>query len=276
MSERNVRPLDKIADDIARLERKSIFDIGDLLLEARAQCERGEWIVFLEQLGWSWDSAHRYAAVAELAAKFRNLRNLKLPATILYDLAYREKDVDLPSIVDELAKHASKRPMTIVDAKRVIRVGIGRYRFGDYPDATLAQLAGEELDHVPWSEKAINALKERKPETDESASAIINEVRDEYIQQLKARVVEDDAEVDAILDGAPPDLPPPPTPSEPQRLEASTAWAEAPLFAHAVTDLRELRAKPIARFVGMFSPAELGEVADFLMAVASATKAEAA
>jgi hypothetical protein len=41
---KNVRPLDAIAEDINKLERKNIFDIGDLLLEARAQCEPGQWL----------------------------------------------------------------------------------------------------------------------------------------------------------------------------------------------------------------------------------------
>ena len=48
------------------------------------------------------------------------------------------------------------------------------------------------------------------------------------------------------------------------------------MFAHAVTDLLDLRAKPVERFVGKFLSAELREVADFLVAVAEGTTAEAA
>ena len=44
------RSLDIIADDINKLERSSIFDIGDLLIEAKAQCEHGKWAK------WIWDN----------------------------------------------------------------------------------------------------------------------------------------------------------------------------------------------------------------------------
>jgi hypothetical protein len=77
------------------------------------------------------------------------------------------------------------------------------------------------------------------------------------------RKAEAEQEAEALLDGAPPGLPPPTTPPEPQKLGADTSWAEAEPFASAVTELLELRTKPAARFVGMFSPAELLEVADF-------------
>jgi hypothetical protein len=36
-----------------------------------------------------------------------------------------------------------------------------------------------------------------------------------------------------------------------------------------------LRTKPVARFVGVFSPTELREVGDFLIAVAAADQAKA-
>jgi hypothetical protein len=63
---------------------------------------------------------------------------------------------------------------------------------------------------------------------------------------------------------------PPTAPAEPQELEEEAAWQASGVFAEAVTDLRELcklRAKP-AWFFGMFSPAELREVTDFLQAIA--------
>ena len=41
---KNVRDLDTIADDIRKLERANIFDVGDLLIEAKAQCAHGQWL----------------------------------------------------------------------------------------------------------------------------------------------------------------------------------------------------------------------------------------
>ena len=67
----------------------------------------------------------------------------------------------------------------------------------------------------------------------------------------------------------PPDLPPPITPPEPQKFGAKTDWEGTGSFADAVTTLLELRTKPVARFAGRFSPSELREVADFLLAIAS-------
>jgi Protein of unknown function (DUF3102) len=45
---KNVRPLDEIADNLHKLERKNIIDIGDLLIEAKAQCEYGQWLDWLK------------------------------------------------------------------------------------------------------------------------------------------------------------------------------------------------------------------------------------
>jgi len=125
------------------------------------------------------------------------------------------------------------------------------------------------------------------PKTDEDAESIVDEVEwaamdakdqeyQEWLRRQQAVQKRIKAEAGSILDGAPPNLPPPTTPPEPQKLGADTDWAETKSFVDAVKELLELRAKPVARFVGMFSPAELREVGDFLMAVAAADKEEAA
>jgi hypothetical protein len=272
MKRKNVRPLDTIAVDIHQLERGNIIDLGDLLLEAKCQCEHGDWLTWLTcEFDWSVDTAERYMGVAALNAKFRRLRNLKIAATTLYALIYQEPD-DLPAIIGELAKHASETRLGPRDAKRVIKIGIGRRRYGDHPDATLVQLAELNGWSQAWHEKAVAALLEREPDTDESARLLVEEV----VAEQKAEAVEtkdDDAEqeeVESILDGAPPDLPPPIAPPEPQKFGADTEWEGRESFAHAVTTLLDLRTKPVGRFVGRFSPSELREVADFLLAIASA------
>jgi Protein of unknown function (DUF3102) len=280
MKQKNVRPLDTIADSIHKLERGNIIDIGDLLLEAKAQCEHGDWLDWLdaEFKWWSEGAAERYMRVAKLSAKFCNLRNLRLGRTTLYKLAEHECEEDLPAIIKELVKHATKTSLKPRDAERVIKIGIARNRFGDHPDATLVQLV--ELDNdEPWYEKAVAALQQHQPKTDESACSIVDEFMEaEHKAHMAAQKAEDaerEARLAALLD-APPSLPPPTTPPEPQKLHADTAWEGTELFAHAVADLRELRTKPVARFAGRFSPDVLREVADFLMAVAAADKKEAA
>jgi hypothetical protein len=295
MSKRkNTRTLSEIADAVHLLEQGNIIDIGDLLLEAKDQeCEHGEWLEWLAdaEFDFSVDTAERYMKAAKLAAKYATLRNLKLGKTTLYALADHEREEDLPAIIKELAKHATKTSLKPSAAERVIRIGIGRGRFGNHPDATLAALAELELDEYgdkSCDKKAKAALLKREPTTDENAYSIIDEIQQEYAEaarKAEEAKVEDKAEQEAalkaneaasILDGAPPDLPPTTTPPEPQKLHADTDWAEIEPFTEAMTTLRELHAKPIARFVGSrFSPAELREVADFLMAVAAADRAEA-
>jgi hypothetical protein len=300
---KNMRSLDTLADNIHKLERGNIFDIGDLLIEARAQCEYGHWGEWLSnEFDWSPDTAARYMKVAEMSGRFRTVRNLKLAANTLYALADECRDDDddceddnLPVIIQELAKHATKKRLTHKEAERVIKVGIGRRRHGDHPDATLFKLA--ELDDYSdesWPPQAVAELLKREPETDENADLIVNDIEQKYLDESKAKsdaewaalfdnlerdkAKDDEAnqEAESILDGAPPILPPPITPPEPQKLESYTPWAGAAQFDVAVRRLLELRTKPVARFVGVFSPDELHEVSDFLVAVAVAEQADKA
>jgi hypothetical protein len=268
------RSLSVIAESIHSMENGNVVDIGDLLIEAKAQCEHGLWLDWLSsEFEWSADTAERYMNVAELCAKFRTLRNLKLSLTTLYKLT-RQFDEDLPSIIDELAKHATKTRLSPADAKRVIKIGVGRRRFGDLPDATLLQLVSiDQYGFTTWHEQAVAELKENRPTTDESAASIVDTVRN-GAQTLKQEVAEQEA--DAILDGPSPQLAPPTSSPEPQKLGATTSWPETDLFAGAVTDLLELRAKPIQRFNGVFSSAELREVSAFLLSVAAIDERKAA
>jgi hypothetical protein len=270
MTKRNTtRSLAVIAEDLNKLDRKTVFDSGDLLLEAKAQCEPGGWLDWLEtEVEYSEDTAEKHMKVSKLASgRFRNLRNLRLGKTTLYALAYHKPEDDLPAIIKELTKRATSARLRADDAERVINIVIGRRRFGDHPDATLVRLVrldGRHLSH--WYEKACTALQEQEPESDEDADAIVEKVRDEYY----ADPDDVDAEAHAILDGPPPELPPPTAPSEPQKFDGGTEWAETKPFVDVVKELQRLRTKPTARFVGMFTPAELHDVADFLLDVASA------
>jgi hypothetical protein len=270
---KNVRPLDAIAEDINKLERKNIFDIGDLLLEARAQCEPGQWLDWLDaEFDQSVDTAERYIKVAELTARLRKLRNLRLSKTTLYQLADHGDEEDLPSIIAELAKHATRKRLKPNDAERVIKIGISRRRFGDHPDATLVALVmADAFCYRSCYEKLIAALLELRPDTDEAANSIVEETWRADLE-MHEEADDDGDEADSILDGAPPVLPPPATPPRPQKLTADTDWVETDVFTDAVSTLRTLRAKPAARFIGKFPPDDLDELASFLSAVAAADR----
>jgi hypothetical protein len=278
---RKNRSLDTIADDIHKLARCNIFDIGDLLIEAKEKCEHGNWLHWLwTEFEYAASTAERYMNAARLSTKFPTVRNLMLAANTIYALADEYEADDLPAIIEELAKHATQKRLTHKDAERVIKVGIGRHRHGDHTDATLIQLTEiDEFNDQPWYQQAVDELRRHDPETDEIADSIVGKVQQDYFETIRnvevEEVDEDEQEADAVLDGPPPDLPPPIAPPEPQKLDADSDWAETKPFVDAVKGLIWLRAKPIGRFVGMFSPAELREVADFLMDVAAADKNEA-
>src|SRR5262249_38652297 len=140
----------------------------------------------------------------------RKIRNLKIGATTLYRLHNHADEEDMPAIIAELAKHATKSQLAPRDAERVIQIGIGRRRFGDYPDVTLEQLSTLS-DDSPWQAELIAALKEQRPTTDEAVEAIVDRVQEEY------REPESDETKD-ILDGPPPLLPSQ-SPPENQRLQ---------------------------------------------------------
>jgi hypothetical protein len=235
-----------------------------------------------DEFDGSVDKAERYMRVAERIGRFRKLRNLKISVTTLYQLA-DEDERYLPAIIDELVKHTTNSRLKSGDAERVMNIAIGRCRIGDgdYPDATLA-LLGKLDEHSGRYEKLLVALQEHRPDTDEAANSIVKEViAGEFANHREAANVEGEEEVndeaeetESILDGAPPVLPPPTTPSEPQKLGAHTEWAGTVLFEDAVNNLLSLRAKPVGRFVGIIPPADLNEVARFLLAVAAADKKE--
>jgi hypothetical protein len=146
---------------------------------------------------------------------------------------------------------------------------------------TLLQLVSiDPYGFTTWHEQAVAELKENRPTTDETAASIVNNVRngaqtvEQEAQQLADLLAEQEA--DAILDGPSPQLAPPTNPPEPQRLNATTAWPETDLFASAVKDLLDLRAKPVQRFNGVFSSVELREVSAFLLSVAAVDERRAA
>jgi hypothetical protein len=222
---------------------------------------------------------------AELSSKFRNLRNLKLAKTTLYELADHEPESDLPAIIAELAKHATKKRLPPRDAERIIKIGIGRGRFGDYPDATLARLA-ELNDRFTWCKKAVAALQKKRPKTDEEAKSITDTIMEDHLkaeretlqagQAARQRELEhEEEEAEAILDGPPPAVPSPATAPEGLKFGSTTSWAERDPFTRALEELHRLRGKPVERFVGAVSSAEMREVIDFLTAVLTAEEAEA-
>ena len=290
MTKRKNRSLEIIADDIHGLARTNIFDIGELLIEAKDQCEHGQWLEWLDnEFDYAASTAERYMNAARLRVKFPTVRNLKLAASTVYKLADCADADYLPSVIRELAKHAADKRLTHPDADRVIKIGIGRHRHGDHPDATLAKLVKlDEFNEESWHPQAVADLLERDPETDEIAESIVDKIEQAHEDTERAqweaeqarreakweaeRNAEDEAE--STLDGPMPELPPATTPPEPQKFDSATQWAGADEFSDAVETLSELSTKPAKRFVGKVDTDTLRGVIDFLMAVMGAEAEE--
>jgi hypothetical protein len=172
----DVRSLDEIAADLRRVESNSLFERGDLLLEAK-KAHPNEFLDWLyDEFEYSEDTAERYMRVARLDSAI--LRNLHLGRTTLYDLC-DEDDEALPVIIAELAKHATKAHLKPAKARDIILIGRSRFFHGNHPDATLWALAGLDAEGYTHSIRAaaVAALKAQNPETDEAADNIIADVR---------------------------------------------------------------------------------------------------
>jgi hypothetical protein len=253
MKKKNIKSLDAIAVEINQLTRRNIIDIGELLLEAKDQCEHGDWLEWLDsEFDWSPTTADRYMKAATLSSKFPNLKNLNIAATTIYALADREDDdQDLSAIIDKLATHATAKRLRACDAERIIEE-IEQQRLDAEREAEAApQDDGNHGNNADGADDGDNADDGGSDDNDGNS---------------------DTNEAISILDGAPPDLPLPITPPEPQRFGADieAEWAEAEPFSEAITTLLDLHTKPVARFAGVIAPEELRAVIDFPTGVMTA------
>src|SRR5437899_2743662 len=114
------RSLAAIALDIQKVECTSIFQIGKLLLEAKDQCEHGEWLDWLSrEFAWSPRAAHYYIKAAELVSKFATVANLKVPVTTIYALSDLD-DADVPKAITRLSAASKKGRVTAAQGCEIV------------------------------------------------------------------------------------------------------------------------------------------------------------
>lgn len=189
------RSLSEIAREIHRLDRHSIFTVGELLLEAKEKCEHGEWLEWLsDEFGMSEDSAERRMAAAKLVDKFRILRNLNLGKTVIYELTSYLDEPDLArSMVEalEAALATSGGRIAATHALSLIEsVKLRREHGEDLPAATLHAIdsIGWQVAVAAWPKSSIptivDALKTEKPETKEDAQRIVDTAHYERVNGL--------------------------------------------------------------------------------------------
>jgi hypothetical protein len=281
--ERAIKPrsLDSIADDINKLGRSNIFAIGGLLTEAKLQCGHGQWAKWIwDNFEYSESTAQNYMKASRLAAKFPTVRDLKIGARTIYSLA-SEDEKHLPAIIAELAKHATRTRLRPEKAEEVMN--IGRVR-AQYPDDNLSDPAASQIgllcNGYPAAEKIIAAIREQKPQTGQEVAKVVQEIS-KKMKDDRQNMKAERGEKEAVLDGPPPELPPPITPPEPQTL--SVDEDDLPLGAMAFQNvmmqlriLRDvLRDKPLARFTDICTPKQLQEEIDYLSTILAMLKQEA-
>jgi hypothetical protein len=180
------RSLDAIGADLRKL--RNIFDSGELLVEASEACEHGEWLPWLETyFDASVDTARRHMAAYRLSLKYRTVRDLKVPPTIIYRLADEFVDnSDLPVVIKALVKESGtvEKPLSVVVANQVIDLTGLRIKFGNHPKATLFAL-DENIPHdVEWAAGASEELKKAQPDSEEAADKIVLAYRRKHLEEL--------------------------------------------------------------------------------------------
>jgi Protein of unknown function (DUF3102) len=85
---RALADIEKDLGVLVKAQRRNIFTMGALLIEAKARVLHGEWLPWLQQhFGRSVSTAENYMNAARLIAKFPTVGNLKLSNSALYWLA---------------------------------------------------------------------------------------------------------------------------------------------------------------------------------------------
>jgi len=217
------RSLEVIGAELRKL--RNVFYSGELLTEAKDACEHGEFLPWLDTYyDASPDTAENQMAAYRLSLKFRNLRNLQVPTTIIYQLTGFEDDPDLPAIIEALVKATTtEKPLSVSDCNYVIDTTVARIKWGnDLPAATLDALEYIDKD-APWSAGAIEQLKRERPATDGAADKIVRAHQEKHAQTLSDDSPEEDEPVEEQ------DTAPPPKPAKPLLETKETSPCPCPL-----------------------------------------------
>jgi hypothetical protein len=241
------RELSTIANEIhVELKRDTagIIKIGALLAEARKQVKHGKWLPRIEEnFSMSEATAQRYLQVQKFP-KSRSVRDFEvaenLSATALHDLAGAgpEDVLYTPKAIQAIFDEAA-------EGKR-----IGRDR------------AWRIADEIQSEDEAA-----ARADIEDDAEAEAD------IEAEEAEAAAEQAEAEAILDGSPPDVPPPSP--EPPTLPRDQFLLSS--FAQGVKLLGNAMTNPASKFAtGDVSAAHLESIADFLRQVAASINKAAA
>jgi hypothetical protein len=148
------RALDVIADELhtaLKRETADILAIGNLLVEAKAKVEHGQWLPWLRQEFLMTDrSAQNYMKAAEFAAKNEIVADLRLSPSALYLLSgdsYWVDECDRREATDVIVKVASKERVGSDLAKEIIDKTRAKRKARDYAIAEAMADDKEQAKH---------------------------------------------------------------------------------------------------------------------------------
>lgn len=186
MPGKNNRPLEDITADIYKCERQNIFDIGNLLREAKAQLPHGRWLPYLQSIGWGKRSAQLHMAVAELANKYASVAHLNAAPTALYQLVWLDENhPDAMPLAIERLKKSIERKDSAAEQREDVLLSIGAKNAEDagYKDITELALKAssaainQNCFGIPERMKAMQvqsaAIIKANPKTDEELKAVL-------------------------------------------------------------------------------------------------------
>jgi hypothetical protein len=274
----SLRPLVAIENDLQsalRNDTTNILHIGGLLVEAKEQIKRGEWLPWLKAQGSFTDrTAAHYMRAAEYAGKFETVSNLKLRPAALYRLAEREDE--LSAEVRE-AVFAAARDHWVNEAEVLeIQNRLQPFELEPKPEV-----------HVPDFETftaplAADAETTRGVLTQHGAIAIETTAAGNGAGEIKCSIPKGTApqvsaalvaagEAAATLATTAPDLPPPP----PSDVSAKDA-ALNDQYKQAIEILDALATKPVDRWLGLLPPEQVARAADMLRSIVERSAQRAA
>jgi Protein of unknown function (DUF3102) len=223
---RDIKVIESELHAALKRETADIIAIGELLLEAKEQLEHGSWLPWLSdnfELGIS--TAQNYMNAARFAIKYPTVGHLKLRPTALYWLGSRMEYLPLDEI------------------EAIFKV---------------AETKWVDVGHAIVIIKLLHAERSGTTEEEQEVAAIEEQQR--AIAEARAREEAVRSEVDDILDGPPPGLPPA---QEPAAVDFTLQS-----FEQAIATLAKLHTKPLASFAATkHSPILIGAIAAFLNAI---------
>ena len=233
MTEKIKRDIAVIAGElqtVMKREATDIIAIGDLLLEARGAIGNGDWRAWLAvNFGSSSRTADNYMDAARLAERMCNVSQLKLRPTALYLLGGELDNPDGLFNSKAVAAILKAAETELVNADRAREIAVSLLPPPPKPEAkTFKELEAERA-----------ALEAERAKAEKAAQE----------------------EAEKLLDGPPPELPPPPQVKAPDVI--------GPSFDTALATLATLRTKPLAAFAGTSHPRDtIKSIGTFLREVA--------